>query len=153
MENEKKHEKFPMDEKISHVSMRKKGGQIRTFWRKNLGAPCLALRPPRTLPSCPCAVCAIGDAMASVIGKVWTFFINFGTQKANDPAEKAIINDVKSHISELRSAHDTATQFDAGAARKTAINHVKDNKQGTEPTYKHSRVMCKFCFGFFKANR
>ena len=51
-------------------------------------------------------VCAIGDAMASPIGKVWAFFINFGTQKANDPAEAAIISDVKSHISELRAAHD-----------------------------------------------
>ena len=91
--------------------------------------------------------------MASAIGKVWTFFINFGTQKANEPAEKEIILDVRNHISELRAAHDTATQFDAGAARKTAINHVNDNKQGTLPTHKDSRVMCTFCFGFFKANR
>ena len=28
MENEKKHEKFPIYEKFSHVSMRKRGGQI-----------------------------------------------------------------------------------------------------------------------------
>ena len=57
-------------------------------------------------------------AIGTTIGKVWTFFINFGTQKATDPAEEAIVSDVKSHISELQASRDTATRFDATAARK-----------------------------------
>ena len=129
--------------------MKKGGSKEDSFSRKNLAC----LRSPRTSPSCPSAVCAIGDAMAAVIGKVWAYFVNFGTQNPTDPAEKTIISAVNSHKEGLRAAHDNATPFDAGAAREKAINHVMGEKHGTKPTHKDKRVMCRYCLNFFSANR
>ena len=52
-------------------------------------------------------VTAIGDAMAGVINKVWSYFVCFGTKskKADDLDEKAILAALRANISDQRTAH------------------------------------------------
>ena len=50
-------------------------------------------------------VTTIGDAMAGVINKVWSYFVCFGTKKADDLDEKAILAALHANISDQRTAH------------------------------------------------